>query len=213
MLAGFSVPVTGPRFARPPSPALVELAQRHLRSRPLELAVRKMAPDDTGAMRKIPADARIEAGWALARLGDGGWWPAIDRGLRGGRLDDEVAVALAEILRAAPRPVAWVTTVPSTRLGDVCTELAERLAAELGVEHLTLVARKAERPPQREMANAVQQVANVRGAFAVTSDPPKGPCLLVDDLRHSGWTQAMTGGQLRRRGAGEVYPLVLTTAF
>jgi len=71
----------------------------------------------------------------------------------------------------------------------------------------------AERPPQREMANSVQQVANVRGAFAVSADPPPGPCLLVDDLRFSGWTQAMVGGQLRRRGAGAVYPLVLATAF
>ena len=32
-------------------------------------------------MRKIPEDARIEPGWALARVGDGGWWPAIERGL------------------------------------------------------------------------------------------------------------------------------------
>ena len=89
---------TGPRFAQPPAAELVELAQRHLRSRPLELEVQKMAPDAaTGAMRKIPEDARTEPGWALARLGDGGWWPAIERGLRAGRFDDEIAVALADI--------------------------------------------------------------------------------------------------------------------
>jgi ATP-dependent DNA helicase RecQ len=56
-------------------------------------------------------------------------------------------------------------------------------------------------------------VANVRGAFRVTADPPAGPGLLVDDIRFSGWTLAMTGGQLRRRGAGPVYPLALATAF
>jgi ATP-dependent DNA helicase RecQ len=63
------------------------------------------------------------------------------------------------------------------------------------------------------MANSAQQVANVRGAFAVTSDLPAGPCLLVDDIRFSGWTLAMVAGQLRRRGAGPVYPLALTSAF
>ena len=201
----------GPRFARPPSPGLVEQAQRHLRSRPLELEVRKMAPDDGGTMRKIPEDARTEAGWALSRPGDGGWWPAIERGLGAGRLDDEIAEALAEVLRSAPARPAWVTSVPSARLGDVCDDLAGRLAAQLGVEHLSLVARTEERPPQREMANAVQQVANVRGAFRVTAPPPPGVGVLLDDRRLSGWTLAMVGGQLRRAGAEAVVPVALAT--
>jgi ATP-dependent DNA helicase RecQ len=63
------------------------------------------------------------------------------------------------------------------------------------------------------MANSAQQVANVRGAFRVTADPPPGPCLLVDDVRFSGWTLAMVAGQLRRRGSGPVHPLALATAF
>jgi ATP-dependent DNA helicase RecQ len=63
------------------------------------------------------------------------------------------------------------------------------------------------------MANAPQQVANVRGAFAVRGTPPSGPCLLVDDLRFSGWTLAMLAGQLRRNGVPAVYPLALATAF
>jgi ATP-dependent DNA helicase RecQ len=42
---------------------------------------------------------------------------------------------------------------------------------------------------------------------------PEGACLLVDDIRFSGWTLAMVAGQLRRRGAGLVYPLALTSAF
>ncbi|MEX2412427.1 MAG: RecQ family ATP-dependent DNA helicase, partial [Thermoleophilaceae bacterium] len=107
---------TEPRFAQPPSPRLVELAQRHLRSRPLELDVKKMAPDESGSMRKIPEDARTEAGWALARVGDGGWWPAIERGLAAGRADDEVVTALADLVRGARVRAAWVATVPSARL-------------------------------------------------------------------------------------------------
>ncbi len=201
----------GPRFARPPSPVLVEIAQRHLRSRPLELEVRKMAPDEAGTMRKIPEDARTETGWALARPGDGGWWPAIERGLSAGWLDDEIVVALAEALRASETRADWVTSVPSAHLGGVCNELGERLAAELGVEYVALVERTEPRPPQREMANAVQQVANVRGAFAITTPPPPGTGVLLDDRRLSGWTLAMVGGQLRRAGAQAVVPVALST--
>ena len=61
------------------------------------------------------------------------------------------------------------------------------------------------------MANAVQQAANVRGAFMVTGTPPASIGVLLDDRRHSGWTLAMVGGLLRRAGAPSVVPLVLGT--
>ncbi len=204
---------TAPRFATPPDSGLVELAQRHLRSRPIELDAKKMAPDpETGAMKKIPENARTEAGWALARVGDGGWWPAIERGLAAGQLGDEIAVALADIVRGAGARPGWVTAIPSARLaGGVLDRLAERVAAELGVPHVALVERTGSRPPQRDMANAVQQAANVRGAFRITGTPPPGTGLLLDDRRLSGWTMAMVGGQLRRQGAEAIVPLALAT--
>jgi ATP-dependent DNA helicase RecQ len=202
---------TEPRFATPPGERLVELAQRHLRARPLELEVRKMAPDPGGTMRKIAEGMRTEPGWALARIGDGGWWPAIERGVRAGRMDDEIVTALADVLRGAGAPVDWVTRVPSVAQGAVLDDLAPRLAAELGVPWLDLVARTGARPPQREFANAVQQAANVRGAFAVTAAPPPGGGVLVDDRRLSGWTLAMVGGQLRGAGASAITPIVLAT--
>ena len=71
--------------------------------------------------------------------------------------------------------------------------------------------RVSDRPPQREMANAAQQVANVRGAFRVRESPPHGVGVLLDDRRISGWTLAMVGGQLRRAGASRVVPVALAT--
>jgi ATP-dependent DNA helicase RecQ len=201
----------GPRYDRPPSERLVEQAQRHLRSKPLPLEQRKMAPDPAGTMRKIPVDALVSPGWALARLGDGGWWPAIERGMRAGRLDDEVAVALAEALRGAGVSPAWVTGVPSVANGALVEGLADQLARQLGVPSLRLLERREQRPPQREMANAAQQAANVRGAFAVVQPPPAGTGVLVDDRRLSGFTLAMVGGQLRKAGAEEVVPVALAT--
>jgi ATP-dependent DNA helicase RecQ len=204
---------TAPRFATEPDPALVELAGRHLRSKPIELEVKKMAPNAAGAMRKIPENVRVQPGWALARFGDGGWWPAVERGLRGEEFEDDVVAALADAVRAAETRVGWVTWVPSARRGDRLPRLAARLAADLRVPELGLLARTGPRPPQSEMANAVQQAANVRGAFRVTATPPPGTGVLLDDRRGSGWTLAMVGGQLCMAGAERVVPVVLATAF
>jgi ATP-dependent DNA helicase RecQ len=195
----------GPRFDGPLDPALVREAALLLRSRPIVLEVKKMAPDESGSMRKIPEDVRPEEGRALARLGDGGWDPVV----RAGNFDGELLDAAAEVVRAWRAPVRWVTAVPSPQMPD----FARNLAGRLGLPYVAALERVAARPPQREMANSAQQVANVRGAFAVTADLPPGPCLLVDDVRFSGWTLAMTAGQLRRRGAPAVYPFTLTSAF
>jgi ATP-dependent DNA helicase RecQ len=202
---------TAPAFAQPPDPALVERAARHLRSRPIELEVKKMAPDAEGAMRKIPDNVRTEPGWALARFGDGGWWPAIERGLGSGAFEADLVAALADLVRTHVPSVAWLTTVPSVRLGGVIDRLGQSLGGELGVPCLQLLTRTQERPAQREMANAVQQAANVRGAFRVTGPAPRGTGVLLDDRRSSGWTLAMVGGQLRRAGAERVVPLALGT--
>jgi ATP-dependent DNA helicase RecQ len=203
----------GPRYDAPPDSALVRDAIVHLRSQPLTLESKKMAPDGEGRMRKIPPEYLIEEGRALARAGDGGWDPLVREGLRGGRFDDELVRAAAELVRAWRPPVRCVTPVPSQRSDELIADFARRLAASLGLAFVPLLERTGERPSQREMSNAVQQAANVRGAFRLTGGPPPEPLLLVDDRRFSGWTLAMVGGQLRRRGAGPVFPLVLSTAF
>ncbi len=202
---------TAPAFATAPDPSLVERAARHLRSRPIELEVKKMAPDAVGTMRKIPDDVRTEVGWALARFGDGGWWPAIERGVRAGTFDDEVVDALADLVRAQAPGARWIATVPSVSLGETLSGLGRAVAGRLGIDAAPLVERVIARPPQREMANAVQQAANVRGAFRITGPPPRGTGILLDDRRSSGWTLAMVGGQLRRAGAERVVPIALGT--
>jgi ATP-dependent DNA helicase RecQ len=202
---------TSPRFADPPAPELVERAGRHLRSQPVTFEVKKMAPDAAGTMRKIPEDVRTEPGVALARFGDGGWWPAVERGFAAGRLDEEVIAALAEAIGAGDMKPDWVTSVPSVHAGPLLEDAATRLAGALHIPHVRLVERADTRPPQREMANATAQAANVRGAFRIVAPPPRGTGVLLDDRRHSGWTLAMVGGQLRRAGAGAVIPCAFAT--
>ena len=63
----------------------------------------------------------------------------------------------------------------------------------------------ATRPPQREMANSAQQVANVRGAFAVTGAPPPGAraCSSTTSASAAGrwrWSAASCAGAGAERG-------------
>ena len=203
----------GPRHDGPLDPGLVREASLHLRSRPLVLEVKKMAPDPEGAMRKIPEAVRAEEGRALARLGDGGWDPLVQSGRAAGRFDDELVAAAAEVVRGWGVGPRWIAAIPSHRTGELVPGFARALAERLGIVFAPVLERVADGPPQREMANSHQQVANVRGRFAVTAPPPAGPGLLVDDVRFSGWTLAMVAGQLRGKGADAVYPLALSTAF
>jgi ATP-dependent DNA helicase RecQ len=203
----------GPQLEFELDAELVRAGQRHLRARPLVLEPKKMAPDPEGKMRRIPDGVLVEEGRALARHGDAGWAPLITEGLRGGRLDDELVAAAAELVRTWGVPVEWVTAVPSRRVGEAVAEFARGVADRLALPYRAVLERATDGPPQREMLNAAQQVANVRGAFRVAGDVHAGAVLLVDDQRFSGWTLAMTGGQLRQRGAAAVYPLALAAAY
>jgi ATP-dependent DNA helicase RecQ len=204
---------TAPKFDGPLDPELVRAAALHLRSKPLVLDVKKMAPDAEGKMKKLPEDVRAEEGRALARLGDGGWDPLVQAGRREGRFDDQLVQAAAEAVRTWRPAIGLVTAIPSRRSGALVPDFAARLAAALGLPFETLLERVGDNPPQREMANSAQQVANVRGEFKVVAAPPAAGVLLVDDLRFSGWTLAMVAGQLRRQGAAAVFPLALSTAY
>jgi ATP-dependent DNA helicase RecQ len=103
--------------------------------------------------------------------------------------------------------------VPSRRSGGLVPDFAERLAVRIGLPCARALIRAGDAPPQQEMRNGSQQVANVRGQFKVDATRVRpGPVLLVDDIRYSGWTLATVGAQLRLAGADCVHPLVLRLA-
>jgi ATP-dependent DNA helicase RecQ len=204
-----------PRFTGHLDDALVQQAARVLRSRPILLGVRRQTPrtaDQAG--KRIPPNLLLEEGRALARAGDGGWDPLIQDGRRSGRFDDELVAGCAELVAGwAPTPAPrWVAAIPSQRTGALVPGFARRLAEALGVPYVELLRRTGANPPQREMANSAQQVANVRGQFTVAAPPPDGAGLLIDDVRASGWTLTTVGAQLRMAGSGPVHPLVLSLA-
>ena len=205
----------GPRFDGALDEALVREAARHLRARPVVLSVRRQTPRTADAPgKRIGPELLVEEGRALARAGDGGWDPLVRDGSRDGRFDDELVDGCVEALRRwRPQPAPrWVTAIPSRRSGELVPDLARRLAAALELPYLDVVERTGTNPPQREMANSAQQVANVRGEFRVVRALPDEAGLLVDDVRISGWTLATVGAQLRMAGAGPIHPLVLSLA-
>src|SRR4051812_18028647 len=123
---------TSPRFDGPLDPALVRAAALHLRSKPLVLEVKKMAPDAEGRMKKLPDDVRVEEGRALARLGDGGWDPLVVAGRRSGRFADELVEAAAEAVRTWRPPVAWGAAGPARPRGGLRPGLAARAPGARG---------------------------------------------------------------------------------
>src|SRR5215203_2107012 len=127
---GICAVCAGPRFAGTLDPALVREAALLLRSRPLVIEVKKMAPGESGAMKKLPEDVRAQEGRALARLGDGGWHPEIQAGLRAGRFSDDLVGATADLVRAWAIPADWIAAVPARRGADGA-DLVSDFAARL----------------------------------------------------------------------------------
>ena len=135
---------------------------------PAVLDVKKMAPDAEGKMQKLGDDVRAEEGRALARLGDGGWDPLVAGGpprrpLRrragGGRRRGGADLARAGALgRGGAVAGAAARSCPTSRSGS---------RRRSGLPFHAVLERVGDNPPQREMTNSVQQVANVRGEFAV----------------------------------------------
>jgi ATP-dependent DNA helicase RecQ len=195
-------------------PELVAEAGQYLRSARLSIEPRKRWPVGAGFDKVgIPKGEQLAPGRVLGILGDGGWGSAVREALRaGGPLPDDAVDAAARLVAAWEAAPAWVTAVPSTRAGEPVADAARRLADRLGLPFVAALRRARAGPPQHEMQNSAQQVRNVVGAFAVDGPVPDGPVLLVDDTVDSRWTLTVTGGMLRRSGAGEVLPFAFATA-
>ena len=67
------------------------------------------------------------------------------------------------------------------------------------------------------MGNSAHAATNAIAGLTVDAsavrDAPAGPCLLVDDLRTSGWTLTVVTDLLGQAGAQAVLPLVLKRAY
>jgi ATP-dependent DNA helicase RecQ len=201
----------GPSLAGHVDEELVQEAAHFVRGRPLDIDPRKKWPDNT----TIPPDRRVEPGRALCRWGDGGWSELVRRGHEvDGRYDARLVEALADLVKHwKPGPPGdwWVTWIPSLEQPDLVSMLAKGVAERLGLPAVDALTKARPTQPQTSMQNSAQQLANIRGAFAVAPDLPSGPVLLVDDMINSKWTMTYVGSLLRKAGCPAVVPLALAS--
>ncbi len=205
----------GDFVSREADAALVREAVGFLRRSHRLIQPRKKWPDGgvDGRRGMIPQPLRAEEGRALAIYGDAGWGRLVSQAkYGGGRFDEELVEAVAELIEQTWRPgpaPEWVVAMPSLRT-DLVPEFAARLAARLGLPYSQALVKVKETPPQKEMENSRQQLRNVIGAFEVDQAALlPGPALLVDDVVDSRWSLTECARLLRESGSGPVYPCAL----
>ncbi len=200
------------------SPQRVIEAETYLKGAVVSIQPRKqwamgLFPDQK---RTIPAEIQNAPGRSLCYYGDAGWGKLVRSGkYRDGRFSDELIDAAAHLIRDLwkpdPKPT-WVTAIPSRRHPTLVPDLAQRVAAKLGLPFAPVLQRTQDAPEQKTLQNSSMQARNVLGTLAVKGSVPSGPVLLVDDILDSGWTLTMAGYLLRTQGSGVVYPFTLAQA-
>ncbi|GAB3618508.1 RecQ family ATP-dependent DNA helicase [Okibacterium endophyticum] len=165
----------------------------------------------------IPADERLSAGRALARLTDLGWGNSL-RDLFAPNAPDAPAsqAMLAACVRVLTdwgwdeRPTA-VVSLPSRRHPQLVDSVARGLAEAGRLPYLGSLQPVDGGPEGGAGGNSAYRLASVWGRFSADGlDIPAGrPVLLVDDLVDSRWTMTVAGRLLRRAGASAVLPFAL----
>ena len=166
--------------------------------------------------RNIPAAQQAQIGRALCHWGDAGWGELVRSGkYRDGRFAEDLVSASAQLIREwHPQPApTWVTCIPSRRHPYLAPDFAQRLAKALDLPFQAALAKTQDRPPQKDMANSVQQARNVEGSLGIVRDSVMpGPVLLVDDMVDSRWTFTVAAPLLRAAGCNAVFPYALADA-
>ena len=215
-------PSTATTPVLPPLPATVDIEQvkaasAFLRRTCLPIEPRQKWPlggmPQYGIQKATNIDHPAQPGKALCTWGDAGWGSLVQQGkYRDGRFADDLVAACAHMIQEwnpQPAPI-WVTCVPSLRHPDLVPNFAQRLATALRLPFHGIIVKTDARPPQKDMANSVQQARNIDGSLALNAPPiPGGPVLLVDDMVDSRWTLTVAAWLLGKNGSGPVWPLAL----
>jgi ATP-dependent DNA helicase RecQ len=205
----------GPFADVEPDEADVAEVLRFLRLMYRPIEARKRWPGGLDGRRgTIPVEHRLLEGRALSIYGDAGWGKLVKAGkYGGGRFDEELVGAVAEMLTDRWQPVqtpTWVTAVPSYRAPDLLPSFARRLAGRLGLDYREALEKTADTPQQKTMENSYHQASNALSSFrAIPEAVITEPVFLVDDMVDSGWSLTVCGVILAEAGSGPVVPVAL----
>ena len=195
----------------------VEAAMLFLKQSEMPLELKKQAAPNSfvtyDISYNIPKLLRAKEGRVLSRWADAAWGRKVKDGFDGGHYCDELVEAVAEMIEkrwdlsaSAPQ---WITCIPSLRAPTLVPDFAKRLGDRLGLVFSPVIRKILDNAPQREQINRFHCCHNLDGVFAVDTDLPSGPVLLVDDTVNSAWTLTVASYLLRLNGSGEVLPLAL----
>jgi ATP-dependent DNA helicase RecQ len=200
-----------------PDEQAVKAAMLFLKRSEMPLELKKQAAPNSfvtyDISYNIPKSLRAKEGRVLSRWADAGWGRKVKDGFDGGHYCDELVEAVAEMIEKrwdlSAAPPKWITCIPSLRAPTLVPDFAKRLGDRLGLVFSPVIRKILDNAPQREQINRFHCCHNLDGVFAVDTDLPSGPVLLVDDTVNSAWTLTVASYLLRLNGSGEVLPLAL----
>jgi ATP-dependent DNA helicase RecQ len=200
-----------------PDEQAVKAAMLFLKRSEMPLELKKQAAPNSfvtyDISYNIPKSLRAKEGRVLSGWADAGWGRKVKDGFDGGHYCDELVEAVAEMIEKrwdlSAAPPQWITCIPSLRAPTLVPDFAKRLGDRLGLVFSPVIRKILDNAPQREQINRFHCCHNLDGVFAVDTDLPSGPVLLVDDTVNSAWTLTVASYLLRLNGSGEVLPLAL----
>ncbi len=205
-----------PAPGRSPHPETVAAARAFARSRPIEIAARRMWPAGTPGVRGRIVGA--EPGRAVLFGPDPAWSELLaELDAPDAAASTAMTTAVVDVLTAwardwPQRPVAVVAgpSAHPVRAWDLAAHVAQ-------VGQLPLLAPLEVRGDPMDPgdvvsgrdAAAVTTVTTLLQRIEVPSSTPSGPVLLVTDRTRTGWTLTVAAARLRQAGATAVYPLAV----
>jgi ATP-dependent DNA helicase RecQ len=157
-----------------------------------------------------------EAGWSLSYHGG----TRVGKLVRASKYEDAGPFPLSLLMRAVEiirtryplEEINGIVSVPPTKSGMLVETFARRVAEQLALEYVLVVAKVRETYEQKSLTNWVQKKENVKAAFSVSSPEQVvgRTFLLIDDIYDSGYMLREVGRTLMQAGAKAVYPFTIT---
>ncbi|MGH2494068.1 MAG: RecQ family ATP-dependent DNA helicase [Ktedonobacteraceae bacterium] len=157
-----------------------------------------------------------EAGWSLSYHGG----TRVGRLVRASKYEEAGPFPLSLLNRAVEvirtryplEQINGIVSVPPTKSGALVETFARRIAEQLTLEYMPVIAKVRETYEQKKYTNWVQKKENVKAAFSISSPEQVAgrTFLLIDDIYDSGYMLREVGRTLMQAGAKAVYPFTIT---
>ena len=157
-----------------------------------------------------------EAGWSLSYHGG----TRVGRLVRASKYEEAGPFPLSLLNRAVEvirtrypiKEINGIVSVPPTKSGVLVETFARRIAEQLALEYVPVIAKVRETYEQKSLTNWMQKKENVKAAFSISSPEQVAgrTFLLIDDIYDSGYMLREVGRTLMQAGAKAVYPFTIT---